>query len=416
MRPLGLRIAVLGSLCLLAYGPFLPLPLISDDYIQIHLGRLYGPWDQWGNLAHDALYRCRATSILLTHWTEAFFGVDAFPLNLSSLVLHFLNTLLVLLAGSWHRIGWRVSFPAACFFAAYQRPQEAVVWYAALPELLVFGFVIGGLLCWLRYLDRGTPWWYSAALGCFLFALLSKESAVVFAPMAAGLAWMERRSLRPAIPFFLLGAAYFAAAHSARDQHLHFNDGTFSLTAPFLFTAARSIGRLYWVWGLVATVVLLRTRRLAHFQWIAMATTWMFIALLPYSFLTYQNAVPSRHTYIASAGIAFILAKAFVFWKEQAPSRHLVTAVMAVCLLYQLGYLWLYKYPQYVERSRPTEELLQAVATHRGPVRITCFPYAAEVAQRALEISTRGKAWIVSAHEEASPRELRFDGCIRRQN
>ena len=60
---------ILAALGLLAYLPALALPLLSDDYTQIWLGRRYGPVSGWRDLALDALYRCRATSILLTHWT-----------------------------------------------------------------------------------------------------------------------------------------------------------------------------------------------------------------------------------------------------------------------------------------------------------------------------------------------------------
>jgi hypothetical protein len=50
--------------------------------------------------------------------------------------------MLVFAMGVWRPIGWRVSALAACYFAVSQRHHEAVIWYAALPELLVFFFCI----------------------------------------------------------------------------------------------------------------------------------------------------------------------------------------------------------------------------------------------------------------------------------
>ncbi|HEU0120655.1 MAG TPA: hypothetical protein VFQ91_09035 [Bryobacteraceae bacterium] len=223
------------------------------------------------------------------------------------------------------------------FFSVFQRPQEAVVWYAALPELLVFTFVLGGLLCWLRFLDEPRARWYAATFGCFLLGLLSKESGVVLAPLALATAWVERRRLLPAVPFFLVSGVFFGLAHAARAQHLHFNDGTFSMTAPFLTTAAQSIWRLFWVWGLIAMAALWIARRRFELPWFAGALAWMFIVLLPYSFLTYQNSVPSRHTYLASAGVAFLAGRAYATWKERLPERRgWITAVGALCLLSQV--------------------------------------------------------------------------------
>src|SRR5262249_39053552 len=56
------------------YLPFLTLPLLPDDYLQVTLARKYGPVSAWGALAEDPLYRSRATSLILTYWTERVFG------------------------------------------------------------------------------------------------------------------------------------------------------------------------------------------------------------------------------------------------------------------------------------------------------------------------------------------------------
>jgi hypothetical protein len=140
-----LRVAALVLLCLsilslFAYGRALFLPFIADDYVQIQLARTFGPVSGWSDLAKDALYRCRATSLLLTYWTDLAFGLDPFVYRLSSLLLHISNAFLVFALGAWRAIGWRISALAACFFAVSQRHSEAVIWYAALPvtRLLLF--------------------------------------------------------------------------------------------------------------------------------------------------------------------------------------------------------------------------------------------------------------------------------------
>jgi hypothetical protein len=54
------------------------------------------------------------------------------------------------------------------FFAVYEGHQEAVMWYAALPELLVFFVSLATLLLWLRWRENGGRQgaWYAAATAC----------------------------------------------------------------------------------------------------------------------------------------------------------------------------------------------------------------------------------------------------------
>jgi hypothetical protein len=95
--------------------------------------------------------------------------------------------------GSWRRIGWRISALAACIFAIGQRKSEAVVWISAMPEFLVFLFLLLGFLIFVHWLQSGRAWAYPATLVCFLAALLSKESAVALIPLCAVAVILERR-------------------------------------------------------------------------------------------------------------------------------------------------------------------------------------------------------------------------------
>src|SRR5262249_49733568 len=130
----------LCALAVIAYLPAQHLPFIADDYVQIKLGRVYGPAHSWPTLLRDPLYRCRATSIVLTYCSERFAVLVTHAFNLSGLLLHVLNCTFVLALGAWRAIGWKLAFAAAAFFAVTEGHQEAVIWYAAIPELLVFLF------------------------------------------------------------------------------------------------------------------------------------------------------------------------------------------------------------------------------------------------------------------------------------
>lgn len=398
-RARALALAALAILCVLAYLPSLALPFIADDYVQIRLARDWGPVSGWPSLAADALYRSRATSLVMTYWTERVFGLEPLPYRLSSLLLHILNTWLVLALGRWRVIGPRVALPAAAFFAIYEGHQEAVIWYAALPELLVFTFVLLCFLAWIRWLETGRWPWYAAALGAFLFALYSKESAVAALGLqliAVGFARRRRwAALAAMAPFVALAAAYTVAIFEARSGHLHFNDGTFSLSAPFWWTLANSTRRLLWFWGLLALVAVLWLRR-RRFRFLLAATAaWIVVTFLPYSFLTYMPHVPSRHTYLASVGLSWLVAAGFLAVRNRlAAWRRWAPAVLALLVLvHNCGYLWTRKQRQYRERAAPTEALVEFAARTERPVEVRCFPYSPILAEWVLEMRLNRKPW-----------------------
>jgi len=339
-----IAIGALAVLAIVPYLPFFSLPHISDDYLQIELGRKYGSMAGWSALASDALYRCRATSILLTNWTERWFGIASAAFQAESVALHVLNTLLIAAFGAWRLVGWRLAVTAAGFFAVHEGHQEAVVWYAAVPELLVFFFGLLALHAWIYWLqaERRAGLAYGAALGMFLLALLSKESAVAVVPL---------------------------------------NDGTFSPAAPVAEVLVRSSSRLLWIWGVVALFIL-RFHRLA-----AVAAVWIVITLLPYSFLSYMPHVPSRHVYWASAGLALLVGGALVkLWDGTPRQRVMAVTLAGAMVVHNCAYLWIKKYPQYERRAAPTEKLLTFAEGVKGPIIVKCFPYGPEIAALALQI------------------------------
>lgn len=394
---------LLAALALLAYLPSLSLPLLSDDHTQIWLAHRYGPPSRWAELAADPLYRCRATSILLTYVTEGLFGVSAFVLRASSLLLHVLNTWLVFALGAWKQIGWRVSAVAAAFFAVYEGHQEAVMWYAALPELLVFFFGLAALVAWVIWLESGMVrrGAYVAAFFLLVAALLSKESAVALVPLmlvaarAARLAW--RRIAVVLLPFGIVTASYVALNYAGRAANHHYSDGTFSLSAPFWFTLPHSALRMLWIWGLLAVLCLLAWRKREWARLGFLAGCWMVFALLPYSFLTYMTRVPSRHRYLAAVGLAWLVAAAWIALGERLRRRRfaVLTVVASAVVLHNCVYLWTKKRDQFLRRAEPVQALIEYSRHAEGLIHIRCFPYGETVARHAVEIGVGKPASLV---------------------
>jgi hypothetical protein len=389
---------ILAALACIAYAPAQFLPFISDDYVHIQLARGFGGPDGWPDLLRDPLYRCRAVSNVVSYYVDRWFGVQPLAFNLASLMMHILNTALVAALGVWKPVGWRISIPAASFFAVAEGHQEAVIWFAASPELNVFTFVLVAFLCWVQWLqtDRRTVALYAGALFAFLAALFSKESAVAFVGLqAVGILYTDRTRPRDWLaiaPFAAMSAVYFLLAWSARSTHLHFNDGTFSLSAPFWITLPNSLLRMLWIWGVAALVVLWRFRRRASvLPVLGIALLWAVVTLFPYSFLTYMPRVPSRHTYLASLGLALLVgAAAAVLYTELWPRRRAVLATLAAAVIvHNVGYLWTRKQHQFRERARITTELVELAKKTGGPILVECFPRALAIAEQAVELEAK---------------------------
>jgi hypothetical protein len=248
---------------------------------------------------------------------------------------------------------------------------------------------------------------YALALGCFVFALLSKEPAVVLVPVALALLYW-RGKLRLWLwvwPLALLALVYTWGIFAAKADHLHLNDGTFSSSAPFMQTWLRSQFRMFWFWGFLALLTLRTWRKIP-----LSGAFWAGLSLLPYCFLTYMPHVPSRHIYLASAGLALIAGAALA---ELHKKRMLFAVAVAAILIHNTGYIWVKKRQQFLERTAPTERLI-AIAREKGaPLNIGCFPYGPEVAERAVQILLNWKPGSLRFAKEPSGTDLHFCQATR---
>jgi hypothetical protein len=363
---------------------------MQDDYLQIDLAERYGSPSGWSDLIQDPLYRCRATSILLTAVTTKLFGWSVPAFHLSSLGLHVLNVLLIAAMGFCRPIGWAVSFVAAFIFAARERHHEAVVWYASLHEPLVLLFSLLAVLSLGRWLEGHGKWWLAVTGSAWVLALASKESGVALAAILPALAWLYPERRKAVLPLLVIGVvstgAYFLLAASGREHHQHFNDGTFRFGLHALQAFINSAARGIWIWGGLALIAVWAYRERTDKALIGFSAVWFLCALAPYSFLTYMPRIPSRHHYIASVGIALLIAAGFwamVAARRRAPA---IAAILAVAFMgHNWAYLWISKLPQFQERGALIEGFVGFVAENPSvPVSIACSELNAGEARRAI--------------------------------
>ncbi len=374
-----MRVLLLAALCVITYAPTLTISLLEDDYPNISQARTIGSPHGLAQLRSDPTFRLRATSywIMYALWSTA--RLSAIAYHAVSLLLHFAATLLLYrLALDWTPMR-NGALWAAAFFAVYEGHQEAIMWFSAINELLLFVFGIGAMLCWMR--AAKSLWWHVPGVVLFALALLSKESAVILLPLFLLVRWRVNWTLAP---YLALAAVAVASIQESRAISFRFSDGSFSLHAPFWITLPHSTFRLFWIWGFLALIYWIVQKQALRPIWLAV--TWIAIALAPYSFLTYSTAIPSRQVYLASAGLAMIVGLAF-HHVAQSADRRLVWSVAAIVLIANIEIIWTKKRSQFLERAAPTTQLLATVRQSSGPVYMNCWPRTRLVAEEAVRLA-----------------------------
>jgi hypothetical protein len=438
------KAAPLFLLAVLAVGAYLPTltqPFISDDYPNIGLALAYGPISGWGAMANDSVQRPRATTFILSYAIYHLFGARPAAFYSANILLHVLNCWLLFAAGRWRAIGYKASFWGAAFFAVYEGHSEAIMWFSACNELLMFFFGFISFIFWLVFLERETAVlrWLALSFFFFLPALLSKESAVIFVALFALPLFFPKPKLRPApylLPHLLVCVPYVTAIFMTRSHSFRFHDRSFVLSAPFWVTWTKSYGRMLWFWGLSATISIflwsrsgredrgsriasearnaifdLRSSILDPQSSILLSFIWMGIGFVPYMFVDYMRRIPSRQTYLASAGLAWLMGVAIVAMKERYVKHYkwAPPVILLMILSHNVAYLWTKKRQQFLERAQPTERLLSLARSVDGPIFVKCFspPLAPLHAEAALKLILNKPAdTLIWSEEEAKTKRL----------
>jgi hypothetical protein len=385
-----LTLPLLAALAAVAYAPMFSIPLLEDDYPNLWQALNYGSPAGFSELFHDPVFRLRATSywVMFLLWRAA--KVAPLAYHLVSLLLHIANTwLLYGICLAWPRMR-PAAFWAAAFFAIQEGHQEAVMWFSAINELFLFLFGMGALWCWIKLGGRIRGWGLQlAGLLLFTLALLSKESAIavllLFLLASSRAEW--RRTAVRLVPYLALAALAVATVVTTRSYSFRFSDGSFDLHAPFWITWPRNYFRVLWIWGLVAVAAIFAARDRTLRGSAILALAWIGIGLAPYSFLTYSTQIPSRQTYLASAGLALLVGLAMAHWAARPEWRRMVAGVAVVVLLHNVGYLWIRKRSQFLDRAAPTDQLIALARRTDGPIWVRCFPRTRYIAEEAVHMA-----------------------------
>src|SRR5262249_40015962 len=151
-------------------------------------------------------------------------------------------------------------------------------------------------------------------------------------------------------------------------------------------TWIKSYGAMLWFWGLSALVALVWWG--ARGQPLLLSFLWMGLGFIPYMFVDYMHRIPSRQTYLASAGLGWLIGAAIIRMKERYEKKYQwgVIAILLIIFFHNAGYIWTKKRQQFLERAQPTEQLLSFARSVDGPIYMKCFPLDPSYGEAALEL------------------------------
>jgi Flp pilus assembly protein TadD len=300
--------------------------------------------------------------------------------HFTSIFIHALNAVLVLLV--LRRLGGGLAWSAlaAAVFAWHPLRVESVVWVTERKDVLSGTFFLLTLLAYARYVaarQAGGSWWRSYALvvACFSLGLMSKPMLVTL-PLVLLLldGWPFRRATTFAswwslvlekLPLFVL-SALVSVVTVLMQRH----EAAFVLDLPLgaragnaVVSLARYLGKFFWPSNLIvcyehpgywptlavvaaATLMLalgwLAWRQRHSRPWLAAGGLWYVVVLLPVIGLVQVGfqAMADRYTYLALLGIEVAL-----IWSiapvVQTPRAKAIAGCVAAALLTALaGRTW----------------------------------------------------------------------------
>lgn len=124
-------------------------------------------------------------------------GGSPFAYHLTNVLLHVVAVLLVFATLQRLDVKRELAFALAVLFAVHPVFTHAVAWLPGRNDTLLAIFILGGFLAFERWRESARSTWGLAFVVLFFLALLTKESAVVLAPLCAlrmGLSGQRPRS------------------------------------------------------------------------------------------------------------------------------------------------------------------------------------------------------------------------------
>jgi tetratricopeptide (TPR) repeat protein len=302
------------------------------------------------------------------------FGLKPFGFHLTNILFHILSTIMVYFLTVELFKDKSFGLLAGLLFALHPIHTEAVIWIAALPELLVTFFYLLSLYLYLKAETAATlskKIHLAISLLCFLLALLSKEMAltlplilIVYEHIYRKRAWREGPK-RYGAYFAVVGLYALLRIHALGQflvtQHHHelkpyefvlsvvATVGKYwwklflptELNAFHVFEPSRSILELPVLAALVAIVIAigLMLKLWPRQPMIVAGIAWVLITLMPVLNIKAigPNVFAERYLYIPSVGFCWLAAQALTWLVAEARViRLLMVGVLLTLSAFQI--------------------------------------------------------------------------------
>jgi len=263
------------------------------------------------------------------------FGCDAVSFHLASVAVHLCNTALLFLFARALTKSTMFAGLTAVLFAVQPGYVQAVVWVAAITDLLPATWYFLALWMYLRYLEGRGRLFYVISLAAFVACLLTHESSATLLPMLIALealVLIEGHSgasvplatrAKRYVPFALLLVAYLALEYVVNSRSYLITEGRYRLgwhavTHGLDYLITLSMGahnlafRVLAVAGVV-TLLAVGTARVRFF------VAWILVTIVPSTFFIWDNS--SRYLYLPAAGFAMLLAEGILAVRQVMASR-----------------------------------------------------------------------------------------------
>ncbi|MDP8298963.1 MAG: tetratricopeptide repeat protein [Candidatus Tantalella remota] len=359
-------IILLFAACAVCYGSVSNAGFVWDDEYIVRLNPLIrAPLLSFQIFKQDIINSgftytiyYRPVQILSYALDYRMWGLDPAGFHLTSVVLHFLNAILVFVFTMKLSEDKSVSFLTALFFVISPIHAGAVSYISSRTDLLFFLFGFLFMLFYVLFVERKRTFMLWASIGFLVLSLLSKEAALIFPflMLLIDLTVLRKRygfSFLRHIPNLIVCLSY-AVIH-----RVYFSTGHITVFKPAVFfeNIARNAGMIgeslalvvfpsemylrrvgmifdgrYLVFGAIGVLILILyvlmrdNRRL-----LLMATGFYVVSLLPFiSVAGYFKVFGEHWVYLSSYGVFLFMALTLLFLYRNG---RLAGRILAVCLV-----------------------------------------------------------------------------------
>jgi protein O-mannosyl-transferase len=341
--------------------------------------------------------------------------LDPFVFHLTNIIIHILNSFLVLLVIRKLTGKLQIAVIAALLFGVHALHVESVTWISERKDVLYACFYLLSLYSYIRYVPKRDKKWFGLSLLFFLLSCLSKGQAVALAitlflvDIFMGRKWTELKILFEKLPFLILALIFGIVAVHAQEAAGTTSAANFpiqlrvafasyglvtyilKLIYPFALSAfypypiirtASELSPVYWAYTLPAMGFLL----IFYLSWKRSKVLFFGIGFFLLNIVFLLQLLPvgraimaDRYAYIPSIGYCF-LAGVYLSNRKYIKAEKVAWAIVAVyaivlmSLTFRQSKVWLNSYTLWSDVLAKNEKV--SIAWYnRGNARVDSLDY-----------------------------------------